>query len=488
VQLKSPTGKVFGPINKGQRYLPSANAGDPSNADGRVYMENGWIPTNNGDANVYIEVSDLSGTPKPRNGNWVVTLIPTTSPQPAPGYIDFWSYSELTPTYPQESFTLRQSYDITLGAPSTADSIVSVAAHVSKTSWISSAPGQPGPWSYGPSFVLNQIAPFSSFGPRRDGVMKPDLSAPGSVIASALSTTWVAGGAAAGWDPVLAVDDGKHAILQGTSMSAPAVTGALAMMLQQDPGMTPTLALQKLKANARVDAPVLSAGAVPNKRFGAGKLDLTNLVPNVDTVAPTVSLTRPNGGETFEVGTQESIEWSASDNVGVTAIDLAYSTDNGLNWNTIVTGLANSGSYLWAVPAPVTTQALVRVTAHDTQNQAQAQSAAVFTIQSNVNAGPTPLAFAVGRPTPSPFTGTTAIGFDLPAATAPGGTWKTTVRIYNVAGRAVRTLVDAELAPGPHSATWDGRDERGLRQPSGVFFVEVATPAHEGRVRAVYLR
>jgi hypothetical protein len=271
-------------------------------------------------------------------------------------------------------------------------------------------------------------------------------------------------------------------------MSTPMVTGAVAMMLQQRPTMGPTLARQRLTTNATVDANVTSAGAVPNKRWGAGKLNLTNVLPNVDAVAPTATLTRPNGAEVFAPATQQAVQWTAGDNIGVTGIDLEYSTDNGLNWNPIVAGIANSGSYQWTVPNTPTTQAKVRVTAHDTQNQTSDASNAVFTIGTAVAVEPLPLAFGVGRPSPSPFTSLTTVTFDLPAAPGVGGRWATTVRVYNIAGRLVRSIVEAELDPGPHSAVWDGTDASGLRQPAGVYFVEVATPAHRGQVRAVYLR
>ncbi|MEO6462763.1 MAG: S8 family serine peptidase, partial [Candidatus Eisenbacteria bacterium] len=485
VMLISPTGKIFGPVNKGALYAGPGSGADPQNADGRVYIENGVTAAANGDANVYIEVNDMGGAPRPKNGTWKVRITPVSVV--TAGKIHFWSYSNLTPTYVDGTFITRQTADETVSAPSTADSVIAVAAHVTRSSWTSSAPGQPGPWGFGET--LNAIARFSSNGPRRDGAMKPDLSAAGSAIASTLSTTWAAAGAGAGYDARQAVDDGVHAVLQGTSMAAPMVTGAVAMMLQQDPNMGPSLARQRLTAGARVDGPVLAAGAVPNKKFGAGKLDLGSILPNVDTVAPTVLLTRPNGGETFVSSTNEAINWNASDNIGVTSLTLESSIDGGLNWDPLAAGLANGGTYLWSVPNTASATALVRITAFDTQNQAVDQSNAVFAITPIVDSGPPALAFAVHKPTPSPFSSVTSIGFALPAvAGAPGGTWPVKVRIFNLAGRLVRTAVDAPLPPGAHVALWDGSDERGVRQAAGVYFVEVATPQHSGRVRTVYLR
>jgi hypothetical protein len=49
-------------------------------------------------------------------------------------------------------------------------------------------------------------------------------------------------------------------------------------------------------------------------------------------------------------------------------------------------------------------------------------------------------------------------------------------------------VIHGDLTAGPHTAAWDGSDEQGVRQPAGVYFVEVATPQHRARVRAVYLR
>ena len=480
ITLVSPTGIVYPVVTKGS-FFNGAN-----NADGHVYMENGWFAANNGDVNVYIEVSDLGGAPLPRAGGWRIRAVPVSVT--TAGNIHFWSYSNLTPTYPDGFFATKFDPDVTIGAPATADSIISVGAYVTKTSWTSSAPGQPGPWSFSPPETQQALASFSGAGPRRDGVMKPDLTAPGSAIASALSTSWVAGGAAFGWTPTLAADDGKHALLQGTSMAAPHVTGAVAMMLQYTPTLNPTLVRKMLGDNARRDAIVNAAGTVPNKKFGYGKLDLTNVIPDVDAVPPSVAVTRPNGGEVFIMNSQDTVRWNASDNVGVTSVDIDWSSNNGTNWTNVVSGyVTNNSRYLWQVPNVATTQGKVRVTAHDTQNQTVDLSNAVFTINAGNPTGVPgeDIAFAVHAPKPSPFSAQTAIGFDLPSGPPK---WPTTVRIFNVAGRLVRQPLAADLDPGPHQLVWDGRDEHGLLQPAGVYFIEVATASNRATVRAVFLR
>ena len=47
------------------------------------------------------------------------------------------------------------------------------------------------------------------------------------------------------------------------------------------------------------------------------------------------------------------------------------------------------------------------------------------------------------------------------------------LRIYDAAGRRVRTLVDERLARSAHARVWDGRDERGAPAASGIYFVRL---------------
>ncbi len=103
---------------------------------------------------------------------------------------------------------------------------------------------------------------------------------------------------------------------------------------------------------------------------------------NIDNTPPAVTVTAPNGGETWVVGTSHAVTWTASDNAGVASVDLAYSTDGGATYpNAIATGLANTGSYAWTIPATLSTQVRVRATAHDTAgNTASDASDADFTI------------------------------------------------------------------------------------------------------------
>jgi beta-lactamase superfamily II metal-dependent hydrolase len=84
-----------------------------------------------------------------------------------------------------------------------------------------------------------------------------------------------------------------------------------------------------------------------------------------DAIAPAATVLSPNGGETLAAGGAASLLWSASDNVGVTSIDLEYSLDHGGHWSPLALGIGNAGTWGWSVPNVVSLQALVRVTARD---------------------------------------------------------------------------------------------------------------------------
>ena len=77
-------------------------------------------------------------------------------------------------------------------------------------------------------------ATFSASGVTPDGVIKPDLLAPGINIYSVLSTS-------SSWGRTYPdrVVDKKYFRLSGTSMAAPMVTGVVALLLQDEPDLTP---------------------------------------------------------------------------------------------------------------------------------------------------------------------------------------------------------------------------------------------------------
>ena len=89
-----------------------------------------------------------------------------------------------------------------------------------------------------------------------------------------------------------------------------------------------------------------------------------------------LTVTAPNGGEDWEVGTVQNITWTSSNTSGTVHIE--YSTDSGTNWADVVASTTDDGVYEWTIPNDPSTTCLVRVT--DTDGSPTDQSDAVFTI------------------------------------------------------------------------------------------------------------
>ncbi len=88
-------------------------------------------------------------------------------------------------------------------------------------------------------------------------------------------------------------------------------------------------------------------------------------VPRYADAIPAAHVIAPAGGELWLVGSTQTIRWNATDtgNAPLASVDLDYSLDGGATWAPIATGIPDSGSYQWTVPAAATDSALVRVTA-----------------------------------------------------------------------------------------------------------------------------
>jgi len=96
---------------------------------------------------------------------------------------------------------------------------------------------------------------------------------------------------------------------------------------------------------------------------------------------------------------------------------------------------------------------------------AEAGAGAITAVEPGVPGEDLPAAGAarLAQNHPNPFNPSTEIRFSLPRA----GTAE--LAVYDLFGRRVRTLVQGELAAGPHAVRWDGRDEAGERLPSGMY-------------------
>ena len=73
------------------------------------------------------------------------------------------------------------------------------------------------------------------------------------------------------------------------------------------------------------------------------------------------------------------------------------------------------------------------------------------------------------RVTPNPFNPSTSVRYQLAR-----DAW-VTLRVYDIGGRAVRTLLDESRKAGPHTTTWDGMTDTGTAAGTGVYWVRMST-------------
>ncbi len=99
-----------------------------------------------------------------------------------------------------------------------------------------------------------------------------------------------------------------------------------------------------------------------------------------------------------------------------------------------------------------------------------------------------PVAFELNQNYPNPFNPSTTIKFTLPSSKDGGAILSTTLKIYNVLGEVVRTLVDEPMTPGVHHIIWDGRDEVGNQVASGIYFYRLRAGALQDTKKMVLMK
>lgn len=181
-------------------------------------------------------------------------------------------------------------------------------------------------------------------------------------------------------------------------------------------------------------------------------------------------VTYPNtSGLTLPGGSQQTITWDVAGTngspVNCASVNIILSTDGGNTWPIpLATATPNDGSEQVTLPFQATTLARAKVEAvgnifFDISNYN-------FTIEYSADVkeiASTPSGLALFANSPNPFNPRTAIQFQMPRAGAVA------LRVYDAAGRVVRTLVDGRAEAGVHSASWDGIDDSGRAVGSGVY-------------------
>ena len=190
---------------------------------------------------------------------------------------------------------------------------------------------------------------------------------------------------------------------------------------------------------------------------------VTLLLDTADIEPPVVVLTAPNGGEVWEQGSIQTITWTATDNLEVTSIDILLSRDGGLTFpDTLVWGVHDDGAFDWIVDQEPTTTARVKVVAFDRRgNNSNDASDTDFRITGSAAGIPSRL--LIESASPNPFSDHTAIKFGLPKAGL------VRIDLYDVYGRFVKNIVEAEYPEGYQTYEWDNDGS----VASGVYFLRL---------------
>ncbi len=79
----------------------------------------------------------------------------------------------------------------------------------------------------------------------------------------------------------------------------------------------------------------------------------------------------------------------------------------------------------------------------------------------------TPRAYTLGANVPNPFHSTTTVRYELPVA------GPVDLAVYDTAGRLIRTLRQEAVSAGRHEVVWDGRNEQGQAQATGIYYLRL---------------
>jgi len=158
------------------------------------------------------------------------------------------------------------------------------------------------------------VASFSAYG-TPNGFSKPDLVAPGKDIVSLLSSDDNNLGSSHPANRVDGPDGSRYFRMSGTSMAAPMVSGAAALLLQDEPNLTPDQVKYRLTATANKSWWGYNAA-----KAGAGCLDIYAAVSGTTT---------------------------QSANIGITASQLLWTGSTPVAWGSVQWGSVQWGSVQW---------------------------------------------------------------------------------------------------------------------------------------------
>lgn len=153
-----------------------------------------------------------------------------------------------------------------------------------------------------------------------------------------------------------------------------------------------------------------------------------------------------------------------------------YESDDGVVWNRVGTEtiVMNDSIYVG-----------LAVTAHQDGVICEAcfDTVSIIQLSSVPSSGSnTPMEFKLAQNYPNPFNPETTIEYEIPQS------GEILIRIYNLAGQEVTTLVNEKYPPGHYKIQWNGKDDLGQEVSSGVYFLQFKVGEFQTTRKLVFLK
>lgn len=143
------------------------------------------------------------------------------------------------------------------------------------------------------------------------------------------------------------------------------------------------------------------------------------------------------------------------------------------------------GSFVEVIAVSVTSGGLGKAAGGGTelaQRIEVKQAATVTGVGESTSTGSLPTVFNLQQNYPNPFNPSTTIRFDLATRS------RVTLKVYNLLGQEVRTLLSAPMEAGSHQVVWDGHDNLGQAVASGVYIYRMAAGGQVQTRRMVLMK
>lgn len=202
--------------------------------------------------------------------------------------------------------------------------------------------------------------------------------------------------------------------------------------------------------------------------------------------APGIYLTSPNGGEHWFRGSSYPIQWNAVNITGNAKIELFRGTNTTPTATVVSSTIVTTGIQMWNIPTtiPEADDYKIKITSL-TNSSVYDFSSDFFTITDFVGIDDpqvTPLVTTLQGNFPNPLRTETTIKYSVKEA------GNVVLNIYDVKGRMVKRLLNANSGAGSFSTTWDGTDDAGKQLSNGVYYLKMKTSSYHTTRKMILLK